>query len=244
MQLKSFHYQKPRIIQQRSASRWLIWLLLIIIIVMISGWYAFDYGRLRSGFDSDSVDQQQQRLKKELAQLSSERDELKQQLAYYERSAQIDRDAARVLQTDISKLQQEAQDLKQKLAFYKGLTEGGEVTPTLRIHNFKISSTDKVGRYRVSLTVSQLLKNFGKTKGSLVLSLSGIKQGEEVTLPLEKLLKSKSSRVKLGFKSFQNVELLLELPDDFSPDAVTVKITPSSKKLKVLEQRFDWVLSA
>jgi len=244
MRLKSFHYQKPKIVQHSSASRWLIWLLLIIIIVMVSGWYAFDYGRLRSGFDSDSVDQFQSHLETELEQLRGERDALKQQVAYYERSAQIDHDAAMDLQSEIGKLQQQTVDLKQKLAFYKGLTEGGEVTPTLRIHDFKISSTDEVGKYRVSLTVSQLLKNFAKTKGSLVLSLSGIQQGEEVTLPQEKLLKSKAGRVKLKFKSFQNVELLLELPDDFSPDAVTIKIKPSSKKLKVLEKRFDWVLSA
>lgn len=212
----------------------------LAIILLVTGWYAFDYGRVRGGFDSVEAGREQSSLYAEVENLREERNSLLQRVAVLERSSQVDQAAAMELQRQIKVLQDEKLELRESLAFFRDIVEGGEAVPSLRIRDFSIEELPKPGEFEIEFTIFQLVQSFGTATGDIEIQVSGVLDGEGKVLGLPALTGKKSKMRKMNFKHFQDVKQQIVLPSGFVPDAVEVRLHPSSKKLQMLEMRYDW----
>ena len=240
MRLRRFKYRAPAIVQHDRGKRLSILMVILAVVLLISGWYAFDYGRVRGGFDSEVAGLEHSTLYDEIEEFRHERNELLQRVAILERSSQVDKAAAKALQRQIKVLQDEKLKLRESLAFFKDIVEGGEAVPSLRIRDFAIEELPKTGEFNVRFTIFQLVKSFGSAKGTIRITVSGVQDGEGKTLDFKALTSGKTKTRKMNFKHFQDVKEKIILPEGFLPDAIEVELLPASKKLQTLDMRYDW----
>lgn len=229
------------IVIQRPAL-WVGGMFALFVLVLLSIWLAWEYGRYSAGYDhSDAEDiifELQSKLKATQAELVASR----RQAAMLERNHQIDEDAARALQQELVAERNASQALKKELAFYKSIVSPEQGKRHLVIQTFELTPRED-GRFHYRLMVSQRGRNDRYARGVIALSASGVRQGKPVTLALETISNANKKRVKalkFGFKYFQNFEGDFALPEDFAADAITVKVKPRTGKLKAVDKQFEW----
>jgi hypothetical protein len=232
------HFHTPRIVQPGfQHSIW--WWLLVLVLAGLLSWKAFEYGRERAGFDSEASDTQVALLEKRIQALQEERDELRAAAARYQRSSQIDQSAVAAVREELTGLQEERAELRQQLEFYKSLVSGSMAL--LQVTDMSLSKQEAGNAYRYTFTVSKRAKDKKRVGGTVLLSVSGQLKGESAELTAKELgLESDSFR--MGFMHFQKFEGELKLPVGFIPKAVRVLVKPKGKKLKSVEQSFDWAV--
>jgi len=213
---------------------------LLLVLLGAWSWQVYDLGRRHGGYDSNLVEHRRGELKGRLETLEDERETLRLRAASMERSAQIDRDAVRRAREEIRALQDEGSALKQEVTFLRGLLSQGQ--GALYVKDFRLSAGTSPGRFGYAFTVTQVLKNVGTTEGEIELKVAGTRDGKRQTLELKALTGGKTSRIKLRFMHYQEVQGTLELPQSFKPESVTLELRPKNRKLSRVTRVFDWKL--
>jgi hypothetical protein len=171
--------------------------------------------------------------------LAAELAELRQQTIALERSRQIDAEASRTVQDELRKAQDERLALEKEVSFFRRLVQegGGGI---LRVQDLKLSETNERKEFEYSFTVSQIIQDFGESRGTIVVKVAGKKNGKEATVPLSKLSGSEPQSHAMKFRHFQNFEGRITLPDDLEPENLIIEIKPSTGKLLPLTETFAW----
>jgi hypothetical protein len=230
-------FQTPRIVQSSDGRPWVL-VLLVLSLIAVVGWSAFEYGRRQAGYFSERSEVQREELERRLSELGNNCDQQRELAARYERASQIDRLAAEQVREDMMGLQQERADLRKKVAFLQSLISG-EVT-VLQVSEVELVRNGESNAYRFSFMVSKRAKGDEKVSGDVELAVAGKMGGKAATLKADKLGLDKS--LKMGFKHFQKFEGVLQLPEDFVPTELVVTGQPDGKKFKDFEQRIKWPL--
>lgn len=228
--------QAPRIVQpgKRGSSWW--WLLLLTLAALLA-WQAFDYGRKRAGYDSEQCARQLLELEVRVVKLEREREQLRQESARFERSAQIDQAAVQTVQGDLKSLQEERSQLRQEVEFLKSLVSGDATA--LQLTEFTLVDLKKARHFSFSFTVSKRGGDKKRLRGHATVSVAGLSDGKQVTLDAAKLGVDDSD-MALGFMNFQKIEGELALPEGFVPAELKIGIEPKDSTFKPLEQTFSW----
>jgi hypothetical protein len=202
-------------------------------------WLAFEYGREWAGLAATDTGRTVRRLRQTVAALEAERDSLRQLAASLERSAQIDRAATRLAQTELMKLQAQKQELAREAAFLRSLVEEN-ANGVLRIRNFKLQAGAQQHEFSFRFTVVQMRDDFGVSKGAIEISVAGLQGDEMRVLGLAELMDGGKDSLKMRFRHFQDIQGAVVLPDGFLPDSLTVNIKPDSDRLAPLREVFEW----
>ena len=228
--------QAPRIVQpgRRNGSWW--WLLMLMLAGLLA-WQAFDYGRKRAGYDSEECSSELLELEVRVVKLEREREQLRQEAARFERSAQIDQAAVQTVQGDLKSLQEERSQLRQEVEFLKSMVSGDAAA--LQLTEFQLVDLNKERRYRFSFTVSKRGGDKKRLRGQASISVVGERDGKELELDESQLGIAEKDMV-LGFMNFQKLEGELTLPDGFVPAELNVAIKPGDSTFKALERSFPW----
>jgi hypothetical protein len=175
----------------------------------------------------------------ELAALQSKVTELQQESAVLERSRQIERETAKSLQDQLKLAQAERLELIQDLTYLKRLVqEGGR--GAVKVHDLRVQHGASPARFGYSFTITQLIQDFGETRGRVLLELTGSKGGEDVVIALADLPSADPRELEMGFEHFQTFSGHLEIPPGFSPRVLTVTIRPSSEQVAETSSAFPW----
>lgn len=232
----------PRIVTPRivhPSGKGPAWLLVVALLALaLWTWQVFDYGRGWAGYEALRWEQDESGLRNRVAELEEERTRLKMQLANESRAAQIDRDAVRRSQVELRELQARQSALEQELTLLRGVISRGE--GPLQVRDFQLMSQPQKGRYRYSFTVAQVLKDIGDTKGSVYLLLAGKEEGERRVVKLKELTNGELAAHQMDFTHFQDFAGELSLPENFTPETLTVDLRPSNKKLRRESRVFQW----
>jgi Family of unknown function (DUF6776) len=218
---------------------WILSLLVIICIVLSSLWLSFEYGRSTAGYDSADADAYIEQLQSQLDEAQAEIVESSRQATMLKRNNLIDDDASVQLKESLTQAQSEVLKLKKELSFYKSIVSPEQGGRSVAIQTIQLNK-DAGGGYRYKIMVSQRGRNDQFARGTIDVTIEGVKKGQPVTLKLEEVSNDTKKPMKFGFKYFQNFEGIMNLPEAFYPDFLRVKVKPSTAKIKSIDEQFAW----
>lgn len=210
--------------------RWL-WLVLgwiaSLLIMGIGVYLATEKGPLAS------VDRTESR------QLQKENKTLHQQVATLTRSLQVSQVAARSLKDTLAESEEKVNGLRADLAFYSHLIGGGSQHHGLRIQDVRLAQVDDSRAWNFTVTLTHNVKRGSEVKGSVRVSLEGIRDGKLTRLPWTGVSgEADKGGIGFGFRYFQQVQGTLMLPADFTPNRLHIEASPAGGKAVV--RTLDW----
>ena len=231
--------QTQQIIAIKQPRMWLLSLVLIFSIILISVWVSFEYGRNIAGYDSSDAEAYIDQLQAQLEESQAEIVESNRQATMLERNSRIDVDASTQLKDTLAQVQDEVLVLKKELSFYKSIVAPEQGDRSVAIQTIQLKANES-GGFAYKIMVSQRGRNDRFARGTIEVSIEGVKKGQSVTLKLADVSNDTKKPMKFGFKYFQNFEGVITLPAQFLPDTLRVKVKPSVGKIKALDEQFAW----
>ena len=213
----------------------------VLLVTLLSAWGLFEVGRYRSGFDIIAAQELQGEYDTQVAALAMETSQLREQKAILERSAQIEQEAYKQLETTVTGLQDEILELKGELAFYRGIVSPSDDAQGLDIQSFELANRGVGRTFRYKLVLTQILNNNTVASGTVAFAVGGLENGEAREYLLQQL-SGQEGELRFRFKYFQILEGELDLPDGFSPSKVTITVKPRTKSHKRQSQSYDWAV--
>jgi hypothetical protein len=229
-------YRAPKIVAPRTGAFSLLRILLLLLVVMASGWYGYQVGH--SGQDGLAVFKPS--MQERIRQLVVEREDLRRQLSMAQQSAEMDQAVIKAIKERIKKFQNERLKMEEELTFLRGIVSADSAKKGLRIQKFQLTAGNNAGDFDYAFTVSQVINSGLVAKGRIYLELEGLQDGETVTLGLAKLADDQKRSHKMRFRYFQNVKGTLKIPAGFEPEKMTIEVKPDSKKLDAVTETFNW----
>jgi hypothetical protein len=218
---------------------WLLSMVVIVGLVALSLWVSYEYGRNIAGYDSSVADDYIGQLQAQLDEAQAEIVESNRQATMLKRNSLIDDDASVQLKETLAQVQNEALELKKELSFYKSIVAPEQGSRSIAIQIIHLKPNGK-GGYDYKIMVSQRGRNDRFARGTIDVSIEGVKKGHPLTLKLADVSNETKKPMKFGFKYFQNFEGVMTLPEAFLPETVRVKVKPSSAKIKAIDEQFAW----
>jgi len=215
------------------------WLLIFgLVALFIWTWQVFDYGREWAGYEGERRAAELAGLQEKVALLDTKRDKLNLQLATCTRSGQIDRDAVRRSQVELRELQTRQVALQQEIELLRGVLSRGE--GPLQVRDLRLQSLPQKGYFHYSFTVAQVLRDIGKTTGTVRIMLTGKAAGKSKVLKMKELTNGERDIHRMDFTHYQDFNGELQLPDGYKPETLSVDIRPANKKLRRETRVFQW----
>lgn len=230
----------PKIVQGREGLPAWVWLIGLIGLGLWT-WQTYEFGLrhasspLRAASSADTADDLQQRL----ADLENERNQLRFEVARFERSGQIDRHSVENVSGQIQALREERDSLQKEVVRLRALLAEGD--SNFSISDYALSNTSGNQDYGYKFTISRKVEGAKRVEGLAMISIRGESNGELVELPMDKVSADGESRHKLGFKQFQVVEGKIRLPQGFQPLELIIDIRISEPSPKGMIVSFDWI---
>ena len=218
---------------------WLLSLVGIICLVMLSLWFAYEYGRNIAGYDSASAEAYIGQLQAQLDEAQAEIVESNRQATMLKRNSRIDGDASAQLKETLAQAQSDVLELKKELSFYKSIVAPEQGSRSIAIQTIQLKQNAS-GGYDYKIMVSQRGRNDRFARGTIDVTIEGQKQGQPVTLKLADVSNETKKPMKFGFKYFQNFEGVMTLPEAFLPETIRIKVKPKSGKIKAIDEQFVW----
>lgn len=213
---------------------------LVLLVLLISGWTLFDYGRFLAGYDSRDTENEIEALLQTQEHLEKRIEGLREDKAVLQRAAQIERKAYNELDTTLKILQAEILEHKEELAFYRGIVSPKDSSSGLYLQNFYLTQNGDTRSYRYKVVLTQVLKNSRLVNGKVKLQFDGLLNGESKVLELKSVTAKKVRDLNYRFKYFQNVEGAVEFPKGFSLLRVKVQILPRGRLRDMIEKTIEW----
>jgi len=150
------------------------------------------------------------------------------QIAYLEQEVRVIRDANRRLLSSEQVRQDELAKLRSDLAFYQQLA-AGKSNPGLAVHSLELTPTDSARVLQFSLTLTQNLQKASIIKGTARFSIEGVDQDRPVVLDWSILRPDDATPLPFEFKYFQQIDGLITIPAEFSPNLVRISLQPERR---------------
>jgi len=209
----------------------------VVIFKVTRSLTASDYEQSRS--EVQELRDVRRKLTRELKQERDRSEELSDQVAYLERSREIDGEAAEKVRASLVALQAEVAQLREQIAFYQIVASPSESRGGLRVLEGKLFSSDDPRRWRLELVLVQPMQHDRQVRGSLSVEVIGSNaQGKDKTLALAPLLLPDSELSTFTFRYFQQLSAAFELPPDFKPRRLAVTLRPEEGSRRV--DNLDW----
>ena len=228
------------IVKSHHPARKTVFITLIVIAVMATGYLLFEYGRKSSGFDSIEANRERNELRAQKDDLEKAMTNLMKQNEILKQGKEIDRLAYAEIDRSLTDLQSENMELKEELEFYHGIVGSADEVRGLQIRNFKLTRDDLPQSFHYRLILTQFVRGNRYISGNVSLSVSGVHNGIEKSLSQKDFVQQGSDDMKFRFKYFQELQGEIVLPEGFVPLRITLDITPVDKRHKPIEQTFNW----
>lgn len=201
---------------------------------------AFEFGQMRAGHNRFAAMQNEADLRDELTNLERANVLLTEKVALLETDSRIKAEAYKSVEQQLGDLQAEIQKQSEDIAFYRGIV--GDQSSGLRVQDFGLFPGAGPEEFSVRLVLAQALRSGKRVSGTVDLSVSGERDGQNTVIKLAQLKVDGPDRLSFSFRYFQNLDADLRLPSGFAPRSVTVRVRPKGKGAEPVEASFDWEL--
>lgn len=174
---------------------------------------------------------------------ASELATVRNQLTLERKRHELDRHALEMVRTEIAGGKTRVAELEEELRFYRSLMSPDSVKKgvSLRAPELVQGSTSDTVAFRI--VVQQKAHKHAMVKGSLIVRVSGMLAGQQVSYPLSELANTvEDESVVLQFRYFQTVEGELIVPQGFEPMAISLTVTTKKPQKLELGETYPWQL--
>ena len=213
---------------------------MLALLVIGVGVGMFLLGEWRGGFNRLESDRKIGELSQEVARLSAENLEQREQSARLERIQLIDRQAYGDVRESLMRLQEENLELREQVEFYRGIVSPSERSVGVNVESFTLDPAGEKNLIRYELVLTQVLNNDRLVNGVVTLTLKGVADGRLEEKDFRALSPNDSVKQDLRFRYFQRLAGDIRLPDGFVPREVVVSLAPKGRKK--VEKTFPWRL--
>lgn len=191
--------------------------------------------------------QEAQELRAQVEKLTQEMSESKRELAKYQLSANVDRQAGEELRKQVLTLRDEKAAMQRDVEVYRILTSKKSTNPMgISFGIFSVSAlVDNKKQFK--LVVQKLAEGDDDFSGNLQVWVVGQKEGSETKISLHELVVSKvgvepmAENIPLNFKFFQNIDTEIVLPEGFAPVRIELAVKSNSRRNPVtVEAELEW----
>jgi hypothetical protein len=185
------------------------------------------------------VDKRQQAGK--LETLREQLAETSQKLTNAELASKVDQAALEWVRQLVTSLQSELAIDDEELGLYRNLLQGNGTDGGLLIGDLLLRRAPKQGGIAYRMVVQQKEKKLKRIKVSIKIDVTGVQDGNEITVGLERLdSQLGQSSIKAEFKYFHVVEGILTVPPEFQPQVMVVSLMKVGVTSSRIERQFDW----
>lgn len=231
---------KSPVIKQQRPLAVMGLLLILVILVLFGGWFALNQHHWRLIHSQMAQTHDTQQLREAGQSLEQENRKLREQLTKLRASSRIDTSATATLQNEVIRLQDEIYRLTREIEFYRGIVSATKDSDGLQVEGVLVEPTRVAGNYRFKLVLTHVGKNGKVTSGVAQVFLEGDMGGTAKRLSLPEVATDSSLELKYKFKNFKRFETYIELPADFVPSRVLVKLIPEGNANAPVERTFNW----
>jgi hypothetical protein len=231
-------------LQQHGSGR--IWIIrtVIALLIAISGYLIFEFGRISAGYDVVEAGNEAQDYADHIQVLDNKIIDLKQEVAILETNREVDRVSYEEVEASLTQLQVKIQEQRDAIGFYRGIVSPSDGNSGLRVQDLKLTRGKAEREFNLRLVLVQAMKHDRKVSGDVGLSVIGSQDGTETTYVLTQLLPDEADRTwAFSFRYFQDFERQLVLPDGFTPERITVEVRSKTRSISSIEESFDWATS-
>jgi len=213
-----------------------------LVVLLVVGAYAlFEYGVRSSGTRVEQLTRQRNELESRVGELQAQNSELQEQVAVLKRSSEIDRRASREVRDEFAALREQVMEQREELEFYRGIVSPGDAAPGLRIQRFQLEPAGEKGNFSFSLTLTQVKRNDRYVRGVVEMEVEGVEDGSPRVLVFSKLAADNSKPLSFKFRYFQNLEGVIWIPPQFTPQRIRIMLKPKGKGQPAgIDETMDW----
>ncbi len=228
------------IIKPRSLRRYRMLVAIIVLLVVLVPYAAYELGRMRGGYSVVASQREHWAQAARIGDLQDEIAEVRRELKSVQLERKLDRQSSDSMQQSVTGLQATIRKQQEELAFYKAIVSPAADTGIdPQVQRIEVQTHTVANRYHLLLVLIQPMQAKANAQGTLQVRIAGTRQGQPVSLDLQELLVDKGvSPVMFAYRYFQNVEQLIELPADFQPQTVQVEVQAAQHAAK--RQEFPW----
>jgi|GEM_PF-109867 len=223
-------------------------LVVLVLLALIGAGLAITYSYALNQASSERLSPQDaQALRVQLDKLTQEASESKRELAKYQLSAEVDRQAGEELRKQVLGLRDEKAALQRDVEVYRILTSNKSTNPMgISFGIFSVTALPD-NKKQFKLAVQKLAEGDDDFSGQLHIVVVGQKDGAESKISLHELVVNKvdaeplAENIPLDFKFFQNIDAEIVLPDGFTPVRVELAVKSNSRRNPVtVEAELEW----
>lgn len=230
--------------QQHSSGQTWVVRIVVAVLVLVSGYLIFEFGRIKAGYDVLDAEGERQAYEARIERLQKEIVDLKQEVALVETHREVDRQAYKEVETSLEALQSKIQEQRDAIAFYRGIVSPSDGNAGLRVQDLRLTRGKQEREFTVRLVLVQAMKHDRKVSGDVNLSVEGSEGGVQKTYMFADLLpEDADSGWVFSFRYFQDFDRQLVLPDGFTPERVKVEVRSRTRSISSIEESFAWATS-
>ena len=199
--------------------------------------WSYIYNRLGKNHDLKMLWEVNKELKKENT-------DLQERVVMLERSTELDKQTAVLLQNELTSLQDEISRLKRELEFYQGVMDDTRESSGLQVQGLHITPLSRERSYHLSVVLTHVAKGDMFTEGVMDITIEGTVGKTVRKLKLKELISDEALDLSFKFKNFKRFGSNITLPLELVPQKVIVEIQPKDKKQANIRKVFDWQTAA
>jgi len=223
-------------------------LITLVLLALVSAALAATYFYAQNQAGKERLTPQEARdLRVQLDRLTQEATESKHELAKYQLSAEVDRQAGEELRKRVMVLRDEKAALQRDVEVYRILTSKKSTNPMgISFGVFSVSALAD-NKKHFKLVVQKLAEGDDDFSGQLSVLVVGQKDGVETKISLHELVVNTegveplADSIPLEFKFFQNIDTEIVLPEGFAPVRVELAVKSNSRRNPVtVKAELEW----
>ncbi len=234
------------IIKKLSEISWQVkyWLAVAVLFLLVFGYlgvFHLGYERGVAEFNPDAnyvqqLENELTRLQSESATYSERYGQLWADLVRAKQQAQVDKTTHTELSRSLDQSTETITQLREQIEFYENILTPVDVAAGLDIYDLSIRHAGGANEYHYNLVLRQPPDSDKEVTGSVDLDVEGMIAGERTMVVLAD---TGAAIDKMQFRFFQAFQGVFELPVNFRPERIRVRIKQVDAK-KALEKWFPW----
>lgn len=209
--------QSKHLISVHQPQLWIASFLVILCLIGLMVWAAFEFGRHEAGFDQTEYDMEIELLRKSLDEQTSKKEEALRENARLSRGSDIQKDASGKISETLAACEDERLKMKEELTFYHNVVAPKKSKREIQVNKVAFESTGN-GSYKYKLVLIQVGRHDYVQRGYVELSFEGRKaDGSLVRLDLPTVSIGKTTkRQKLDLNIFKTLKVVSDFLMDLS----------------------------
>ena len=220
-------------------------LLSLAVLLLVGGTVGAYKAGHRNGVVQGNTDQlNQTQMIAELADLVEANSVLRSQVALLDRSSVMDQQTNDEVQGTILGLREQVAQLEQDVLVYRQVMSKDLENVGLVVGQMDIEATELPNRFSYKLVMRQEESTDDSyLSGFVNVGLVGTRDQEKLEIPLRDLSQDEDQLdIRLRFKSFQNIEGNLDLPEGFVPEQIHITAVETAPMAKTIDKNFSWIV--